>query len=215
MEQAPESRCLGGRALHWSSLEEDTLQRNHVLAGMLYATYLFWAPVYDENGFKALLQKIFEELYWLKNRSIIENAHIEITHTTTIERPYVYISSLPMQLEKDTIGHYVIEYDHGKCVTIPIVYGKNITNQNRTWERFISSALQSATDGMDGADSYVYDKLLVEVSYTTLPIEEKEGTVFKCVFENPYPDQKIRSIKIEKTCEDEGMICLQKVDVIK
>ncbi len=205
--------ALGGGPSHWSSLEEDTLQRNHVLASMLYATYLFWAPDYKEDGFKTLLQKIFEELYWFKNRPIIEKPHIEITHTTTINRPYVYISSLPMQLEKDTIGQYVIEFDKGGLMNIPIIYGKNISNQNRSWERTLSSALQSATDGLDGADSYVYDKLLVEVSYTTLPLEQKEGAVFTCVFENPYPNQSIKSVRIEKTCEDEGAIYLQNLKV--
>lgn len=205
--------ALGGGPSHWSSLEEDTLQRNHVLASMLYATYLFWSPVYDENGFKVLIKKIFEELYQLKNRHIVEQPHIEVIHTTTIYRPYVYISSLPMQLEKDTIGWYIIEYANGKTITFPIIYGKNITNKSRSWERTLSAGNQTATDGLDGVDSYIYDKLLVEASYTTLPIEEKDETVFKCVFKNPYPDQIIHAIEVKKCCEDEGEIMLKKFSV--
>jgi len=178
----------GGSPSNWSSLCEDTLQRNGVLLDIVYGAYLFWSKNYNEDMYEELLKKCFEELYLYKNREIMEIPHFEIIHTTNLMREYVYISSLPMQIEKDTIGYYCITYDDGTKLEIPIVYGLNITNSQRFWTRSLG----------EKEDTYEVDNLLIEVSYTTLPMQIEGKTYFKFVVENPYPEKKIHSITINK-----------------
>lgn len=180
--------AAGGSPSHWSSLCKETLQRNAVLLELVYGAYLFWNSEYDEMMYEEILHKSFEELYIYKNRKTILGPHFEITHTTDLKRDYVYISSLPMQLEKDTIGHYQVTYEDGTFINIPIIYGLNITNRNRDWSRSINNE----------TDTYVVDELLIEVSYTTLPIKTNEYTCFKFVVENPFPDKKIHKILVKK-----------------
>ena len=197
----------GGAPSHWSSLEEDTLQRNGVLLSLVYGVLLFWDWDYDDANFPAYIEECFRELYACKNRSVLEKPHLEITHTTTIQRPYVYISSLPMQLEKDTVGKYVITCEDGTVWEAPIVYGLNITNKNRNWNREFDGNPYA-----DERDAYFFDNLLQEVTYTTLPLRDGNDTVFRMVVENPYPEKRICRVDVVKTCSDEGDIILKHLE---
>lgn len=204
--------ALGAAPSHWSSVEEDTLQRNGVLLNIVFGAYMFWANEYRDSDYSWLLPKCFNELYLYKNRKNLPVSHFEIIHTTTILRPFVYLSSLPMQLEKDTIGCYIVEYHDGSVCEIPIVYGKNITNCERFWERGLRMKIeghQGVGDNMEGYDSYTYDTLLTEVSYTTLPIKQDGCTCFKFTSENPFPNKQIISVTTKKSCEDKGDIILK------
>lgn len=210
--------ALGAAPSHWSSVEEDTLQRNGVMLNIVYGAYMFWSNDYREADFSWLLPKCFNELFLYKNRKVLDAPHFEFIHTTTILRPFVYLSSLPMQLENDTIGCYKVRYNDGSAYEIPIVYGKNITNCERFWERGLRMKIeghQGVGDNMEGYDSYTYDTLLTEVSYTTLPIKQDNRTYFKFITENPFPDKQIVSVTMEKSCKDSGNIILQYFAAIK
>jgi len=198
----------GGAPSHWSSLEEDTLQRNHVLLSLFYQTIMFWDENYDDAKYPEYLKACFDEMFLYKNRETMEKPHFEIVHTTTILRPYVYISSLPMQLEKDTIGKYVVTYDDGTVHEIPIIYGLNVTNKNRNWERSFRGAAREDY-GVAERDAYKTDPLLTEVAYIALPMQDGKDTTFKIEVENPYPEKNIASVDIVKTCDDEGDIILK------
>ena len=203
----------GGAPSHWSSLEEDTLQRNGVLLSLVYGTQLFWNETYHDTEFPKYIKDCFEELFLYKNREVMERPHFEITHTTTIQRPYVYISSLPMQLEKDTVGKYVVTYEDGTTLDIPIVYGLNITNKNRCWERTLYGSAREDY-GVAESDAYKFDSLLAEVAYVSLPVQEGSDTVFRIVVENPYPEKRTTGVDIIKTCTDEGDIILKNFNTI-
>ncbi|HBN83258.1 MAG TPA: beta-N-acetylhexosaminidase, partial [Clostridiales bacterium] len=183
-----QARAQGGSPSHWSSLCEDTLQRNGVLLELVYGAYLFWCSNYNEEMYESLLKQSFYELYMYKNRDMLKKSHFEITHTTDLNRKYVYISSLPMQKEKDTVGNYLITYEDGSVLEIPIVYGLNISNRERSWTRSLGSQ----------TDAYQTDSLLIETSYTTLPLQIDKSTYFKFVVANPYPDKKIISFTVQK-----------------
>jgi len=198
----------GGAPSHWSSLEEDTLQRNRVLLSLVYGVQLFWNEQYDDEKYPEYLKECLEELFLYKNRDVLSAPHFEILHTTTIMRKYVYISSLPMQPEKDTVGKYVVRYEDGTEVEIPIIYGLNITNKARTWKRTLRSSLPEFAR-IPEQDQYQVDALLSEVTYTTLPIRDGSDTVFRIAVRNPHPEKKIARVDIVKTCTDEGDIILK------
>lgn len=197
----------GGSPSHWSSLEDATLQRNGVYMSLFYGVRLFWDRAYDDAKFPEYLPQTFEEMYRTANRQTLAAPHFEITHYTTIQRKYVYLSSVPMQLERDQIGAYELTFDDGTVYTVPVVYGLNITNCNRKWERvYQGNSIDSY--GVAERDTYAFDALLREVSYTTLPHKEGARTVFDIVVPNPYPEKKLAGVRVVKTCEDDGEIVL-------
>lgn len=204
----------GGAPSHWSSLEEDTLQRNHVLLSLVYGIQLFWNEQYDDAKYPEYIRECFEELFLYKNRETMKKPHFEITHTTTILRKYVYISSLPMQLDMDTVGKYVVRYDDGTTLDIPIIYGLNITNKNRNWDRSYYGEVSEVFDVAE-SDAYKIDSLLTEVVYVALPVQDGNDTVFKIEVENPYPEKAVLGVDIVKTCSDDGDIILKNFNSIK
>ena len=109
-----------------------------------------------------------------------------------------------MDLAHDTIGHYTVTWANGKSVDVPVIYGVNITNADRSWERFVDPEGM----GMHGWYAYTTDKLLLEVAGTALPVCRPTETAFCFVVENPYPDSEIVSVRVCKTAEDEGEVRL-------
>ena len=58
-------------------------------------------------------------------------------------------------------------------------------------------------------DCYDVDASLTEVTASTLPILQPDGTTqFRFVVENPWPDDLITNVIIEKTTKQEGEIFL-------
>ena len=130
--------------------------------------------------------------------------HLLITHTTDAKRPYVYISSQPMELERDLLGYYIVEWANGERMEIPALYGVNVTNADRDWTR----TLDPEHPGMDGADSYRFDTLLVETAGTALPIRRPNETVFQFAVLNPHPESPITAVRVKKTATDAGELRL-------
>ena len=62
--------------------------------------------------------------------------------------------------------------------------------------------------GMNGADSYRFDSLLVETAGTALPIRRPNETVFQFTVPNPHPESEIVSVRVVKTAPDDGAIRL-------
>lgn len=197
----------GGAPSHWSSLEDDTLQRNGVFLSLFYGTLLFWDEHYDDAKYPEYIERVFDEMFLHHSRETLKKPHFDILHATSVERPYVYISSLPMQLQKDTIGKYVVTYDDGTTFEIPVVYGLNVTNLHRDWTR----VYQGDMDGnrtLAERDTYKTDPLLMEVAYTARPIRVGEDTYCRIVVENPYPEKHVTGVETVKTAGDPGEIIL-------
>ena len=72
-------------------------------------------------------------------------------------------------------------------------------NQAREWDRV-----------RDGEwDCYDLDAALAEVTATTLPLLQPDGTTqFRMIVENPWPDDPVIGVRTEKTCADAGEIYL-------
>ena len=194
-----EAGALGGAPSHWSTLSETSMQRNAVLFDLVFGAYLLWKNDYTDERYGELCALAFEELYLYKNRAVLDAPHFEITHTTTISRPHVYISSAPMLLEKDTVGFYTVEYKSGRTLRIPIIYGVNITGASRNWQRTMHPDW----------DCFQVDGSLYEVSFTTMPRLRPDGaTEYTFVVPNPNPEDPVVSVRVEKTAPDDGELLL-------
>ena len=198
-QQRVEAGALGAAPSHWTTLDEVTLQRNGVLLSVVFGAYLFWKTDYTDDRYDQLLLDCMKDMYLYRNRRVLAGPHLEFTHMTTIWREHVFLTSAPMLMQKDTIGKYVITYRSGREVEIPLIYGVNIMNQAVEWDRTPNEEM----------DCYDADGSLAEVTYTTLPMRQPDGTTqYRYVVENPYPDDQVVGVRTEKTAPDEGEIFL-------
>ncbi len=197
----------GGAPSHWSSLEDATLQRNGVFLSLFMGRRMFWDETWDDARFPEYIDSVFEEMYIARSRKTMEGPHFLIEHTSTIERPYRYLSSVPMQVERDTVGRYEVEYEDGEIFSIPLVYGLNITGKDRVWERHYQGDL-SENIGLAERDSWSFDSKLAEVSWTTLPFRRGKDTWFRVAVPDPHPEKRVTALRVIKTCTDEGEILL-------
>ena len=180
-------------------MTEVTLQRNGCSFRWLFGAYLFWKTDYTDDRYDQLLLDCMKDMYLYRNRRVLAGPHLEFTHMTTIWREHVFLTSAPMLMQKDTIGKYVITYRSGREVEIPLIYGVNIMNQAVEWDRTPNEEM----------DCYDADGSLAEVTYTTLPMRQPDGTTqYRYVVENPYPDDQVVGVRTEKTAPDEGEIFL-------
>lgn len=189
----------GGALSHWTTLSEQTLQYNGVYAGLVFGTYLQWKTDYDESKYAWLLRETAQELFLYKNRALLRRPHFSILHCTTAERPWKYVTSAPMLTEQAVIGRYVIEYRSGRRMEIPLIYGLNIAHPSRSW------ALHESAHW----DWYQIDDTLCGVMMTTLPVLGTDGrTQVRMIAENPYPEDTVAAVRIEKKDGVDGEIFL-------
>ena len=199
--------AAGGSPSHWSSLEDATMQRNGVFLSLFLGRRMFWDETWDDARFPAYLDEVYEEMYRTANRKTLAGPHFLIEHTATIERRYQYLSSVPMQTERDTVGRYEVEYADGEILSIPLVYGLNITGKKRVWERHYQGGLYE-NPGLAERDTWSFDDKLAEVSYTTLPERRGGDTWYKIAVPDPHPEKPVAAVRTVKTCADEGDILL-------
>lgn len=198
-QERVDAGAQGGAPSHWTTLSEPTLQYNGVFTELVFGAHLQWIPGYQPEQYAELLKESAEELFLYKNRAILQQPHFSITHRTTIERPWKYLTSAPLLLDRDTIGKYVVEYRSGRTLEIPLIYGLNISNPFRSW-RLVPD---------DHIDCYRADSSLCGMTLTTLPVRMPNGeTHFKMVVANPYPDDFVISVRIVKTAADDGEILI-------
>ncbi len=191
--------ALGGAPSHWTTLSEETLQYNGVHLEIAFGAHLQWIPGYDVDQYAGLLAEAAEDIFLYKNRETLRKPHFAITHRTTASMKWKYITSAPLLKDEATIGKYIVEYVSGRTLEIPLVYGLNISNPQRSW---------SLTDSSHW-DCYNTDSALLGVTLTTLPIRRKNGeTHFRIVVENPYPEEAVVSVRVVKKDGLEGDILI-------
>ena len=106
----------------------------------------------------------------------------------------------------DTVGRYEVEYEDGEVLSIPLVYGLNITGRDRVWERHYQG--DSEDRDLAERDSWSFDSKLAEVTYTTLPFRRGGETWFRIAVPDPHPEKRVVSVRTVKTCGDRGDILL-------
>ncbi|CAM4442262.1 hexosaminidase [Paenibacillus endophyticus] len=198
----------GGIISNWSETAEGNLQRNGILFSMAYSAFLFWRDDYEESAYGQVIEQAFEALYRDKNRRLLRTAeaqrtnaangstrgttYVEVTHTTDEYREYkLFFDGVFLDQKEYRIGAYTFVYEDGTEEELPICYGFNISNKDRSWERFLS--LDSAPLKKE---AYKVDDALFETAYTTRPMPTAEGTYYRWMIENPYPNKRISGVRL-------------------
>ncbi|TYP73086.1 family 20 glycosylhydrolase [Paenibacillus methanolicus] len=187
----------GGIISNWSETAEGNLQRNGVLFSMAYSAFLFWRDDYEESAYGHVVESAFEALYRDKNRRLLGRvargtSYVEVIHTTDEYRAYkLFFDGVFLDQAEYRIGAYALEYEDGTEEQVPICYGHNISNKDRSWER-----IRSADPGPVKKEAYKVDDALFEVAYTTRPLPTAEGTYYRWTIENPHPDRTISRVRL-------------------
>jgi hexosaminidase len=148
--------------------------------------------------------EVFSELYRYKNREIMAGPHIEITHGTTFHREFeFFFDGKFTDPQQDFLGEYLITFEGDTVISSSVYYGTNISNFDRSWTLQISETF----------DCYEFDRSLIEVSYTSLPIREGAKTWYKTVIPNPYPQKKITSIEFKPKKDLDAYVVTRKISV--
>ncbi|MCD9024231.1 family 20 glycosylhydrolase [Cohnella silvisoli] len=192
----------GASISNWSALREDYLQRNGIFFNMAYCCRMFWQEGYEKSMYAALAEQAFADLFRYKNRDVLSGAHIEITYATTFKRDYAwFFDGTFIEPDKDYLGDYKITFEDGSVITHPVKYGENISHFDRSWTTRMS----------DEFDVYEFDRSLIEVSYTTLPVREGSQTYYQIVLGNPFPEKKLVSLEFMPKKDLDACVIVQKV----
>ncbi|MBB6731339.1 family 20 glycosylhydrolase [Cohnella zeiphila] len=199
------SRGVKGASIsNWSALNENYMQRNGIFFNMVYGCRMFWRDEYDETRFPAMAEKVFAELYRYRNRKILAGPHIEITHGTAFHREFeFFFDGKFIEPGEDHLGDYTVTFEDGSVVSCPVDYGTNITGFDRSWTLRWGESF----------DVYEFDRSLIEVSYTALPV--REGAITWCIIAipNPFPEKKIASVEFQPKKNTDARVILSKFAV--
>lgn len=175
---------MGAFVSNWGSFEDEYMQRNCQYFNLISTAYALFCDDYDDDMQKKITELTFEENY-RRNYSALKNP-ITVTHTTDMLMPYKeYWCGNLIDDEKYLIGNYVVTYEDGTSVKLPVKYGKNITNMY----------LVNRKDSDDIDPDACAGKAYFEISGSTLPKHVNGKLYCECKYENPCPDKKIKSFE--------------------
>jgi len=199
------SRGVQGASIsNWSALREDYLQRNGIFFNMAYCCRMFWREGYEEGEFAELAEKAFADLFRYNHRDVLAGPHIEITHATTSNRDFAwFFDGTFIEPERDELGDYRITFEDGSETVYPVKYGENITHYDRSWTTRMS----------DEFDVFEFDRSLIEVSYTALPVRVGAKTYFRIVLAHPFPEKKLATIEFVPKNGLDDCVIIRKVAV--
>ncbi|SDT51451.1 hexosaminidase [Paenibacillaceae bacterium GAS479] len=194
----------GASISNWSALKENYLQRNGIFFNMVYSNRMFWQENYDESMYPKLAEEVFEELFRYKNHSVLAGPHIEITHASTLYREFEwFFDGRFIDPQLDFLGEYEITFDDGETLRVPVNYGTDISSLECSWGLKLSQRF----------DGYDFDRTLIQVSGSALPVRDGNQTWYKIVRANPFPDKKLVGISFTPQNEKSGGIVLRQIQL--
>ena len=122
----------------WGETSEINMQSYHTVFEMGYGSVIAWNHERDEMMHEKNIFDTFNMMYRLRNREILTEPHIEVTHALVREwadgRKY-YRSMERVDKDFLTIGEYRITYKDGREDSFPVIFSINITYKDVSLER--------------------------------------------------------------------------------
>nr|MBQ4317928.1 family 20 glycosylhydrolase [Clostridia bacterium] len=172
----------GGFISNWGSNAEEYVQRNGQMLNLIYSSYAFWCPDYDDETDEIreyFGQRAIKEYY--RFRHPVKRDEIIITHTTDHMIKFKsFYDGVFIEDEKYLLGNYEVTYEDGTTAYLPVKYGTNIVCRDVT--RSITVAEYK------------------EVCGATLPHVIGGKLYSECAYNNPYPEKNIMGI-VYRPCE--------------
>lgn len=176
----------GGFVSNWGSFDEKYMQRNQQNFWLANTAYVFWSADYTNKDAPALYEKVRRELYNDYKRTLGDSV-IEICHTTSIERKYIWFWCGIFIVDSDwLIGNHKVTYTDGTEAELPVIYGYNIRGCDAEIKenfRDIEEDFNTNTDSRH-----------VEAIGASYPFLSDGKIWYKTAYANPYPDKEIAYI---------------------
>lgn len=154
-----EERITGGISgicvSNWGMLDAAHVQRSTKLFNVVYTAYMIWGNSFQEDNYQENLRICAKSLYQYRVRDY--KAYIEIVHRTSCYKEHFYFADGYMiDKDDDYLGKYEVKLSNGSSMEIPLYYNLNIGTEK------VDILRKDAQD----SDSLIYDKQLLESSYT-------------------------------------------------
>ena len=135
-EKALELGIKGFSVSSWFVTDEIHTQRWATLFAIGYGALLAYARDYDEWNVENNVLDVAHDMYFFRNKDILKNPHIEITHASDViadkdphmEKPYIEIDNIKM-------GEYVVEYNDGSEDKFEVLFSSNVGFITPSFER--------------------------------------------------------------------------------
>lgn len=158
---------------NWGRSDMLTLQRNGVLADIVFNKLVEESPDPDAD-IDAIWNKMFKTLFDLRYSDGGNYAFIR--HSTTIEHDFkCFCDGTYIKRDEWKLGDYRVTLDNGSVISVPVVYGENISKTNQNWN----------PERMYDADARASRETLAEMAYTTLPVRDGDRTEYIFGFDIP------------------------------
>ncbi len=140
---------LGVRGIsvsNWCQTDERQLQRYSTLFDIGHGALMTWARDYEEAAFESNSMAVAHDMYFYRNKDVLNKPHIEIIHASDIvadknpnmSKPYIETDDIKM-------GEYLIEYEDGTEDRYGVLFNSNVGLDHVSFER------------TDSARFYCYD----------------------------------------------------------
>ena len=176
----------GGFVSNWGSFDEKYMQRNQQNFWLANTAYVFWSADYTNKDAPALYEKVRRELYNDYKRTLGDSV-IEICHTTSIERKYIWFWCGIFIVDSDwLIGSHKVTYTDGTEAELPVIYGYNIRGCDTEIKENVRDIEEDFSTNTDGRR--------VEVIGASYPFLEDGKVWYRAAYANPHPDKEIAYI---------------------
>ena len=192
---------------NWGATDKDTLQRNNILFGIVYAAFYFWNRHYDDTRMPEVRDLALAELFRFHHRSPLSfdadkrfDPAIRIVHAAESDRTYrSFVDGDFLEPETFRLGDYVLTYADGEERRIPVIDGTNVASRRASWT--IAQA--------DNRDFMDFESLITEAAYSTLPHRLGDETWYELRVADPYPEGELVGITFEPKPGAQGRAILR------
>ncbi|MEG2583373.1 MAG: family 20 glycosylhydrolase [Oscillospiraceae bacterium] len=169
---------------NWSLLNLSHMQRNSVLMNIGYSAYMQFNKSFNEDKFKENALMVAHDIYLYHLREY-EN-YFSVVHRTKIYKNHMpFVDGFYIDKNDDYLGKYVVLFESGHEIEIPLYYNLNIGTAQGSFE------INKANDN----ENMVYDAQIFESTFTC-DIEERNGEIFyRTAFEIP-KNEKVKKISL-------------------
>lgn len=185
-ERCERGKIRGISISNWSLLNRDHMQRNKVLFNIAYSAKLLAGIA---KPYKQTCIEVAEDLYAYRTRNI--KRLLEFIHRTYIRLEHKpFVDGYMIDKEGDYLGKYVVTFEDGSTMEIPLYYNLNIGISKECSVNETSRDVETVTD--------MSDAQLFEPTYSCAIEDTDEGVFYR--YGVAIPESAI--VKEVKLCQD-------------
>lgn len=186
----------GAIASNWGSYAPEYMQRNLQTSDLVFNARALVSHDYDGSAaaLPAAIDRMTAELYRYLHRG--EGDVITVTHTTPgrVGSGTPFYDGAFIVDSVYLLGEYELTFDDGFVARLPVKYGTNISNCEKTGRKLAAIAEEDPL--MEATEAYRLSYEYRETAGATLPAEDADGKLwYRTVYPHPHAGHKIAAWK--------------------